>query len=776
MLQGSQVRAAVAAPARTAALAQLESLLPELREDFARLAGLAAAVTGAAVGCVTLVLPGRVVVAAATDRSVPPQADVPDEASACAHVVAGGEPLVVPDCAADERFGAAPAVRCGDVRFYAGAPLRDAGGHVLGTLCVLDPSPRPQVDDRVAGHLAALAEQGSALLAQRLRRREQEAQRDVLEAVAAGRPLPQVLDRLARHVEALLGPGLLCSVLLLDEDGVTLRDGAGPNLPPAYRAAIDGVRAGEGVGSCGTAVHRRETVVVADIATDPKWAGFRDLAAEHGLASCTSLPVLGADGTVLGTFALYRREAGEAGAPDAATVDSFRDLTRVAVERDRSRRELTRLATRDTVTGLLNRAAFFAAAGDVLARAPAAGTVHALLSCDVDHFKAVNDSLGHTAGDLYLAAVADALGTALRPRDVVCRFAGDGFAVLVPDVPPATARVVAERVTACFTRPVRVPGHTIELSASVGLSTTELSGTADLDVLLRDADLAMRHAKRSGRARVQACDGALRARASARLRLDLALRQAVGTDALHLVYQPEVDTVTGELVGFEALLRWTSPGLGTVSPADFIPVAEENGLIVEIGRRVLLDACRQLASWRAGHPATRGVTMWVNVSPHQLADPGFVATVTDALDATGLPGAALGLEITETAVMADPEAARATLTRLRRLGVRVALDDFGTGYSSLAVLKSLPVDVVKVDRSFVRGLGQDLSDTRLVAAIVSMAHALDLSVVAEGVEEEGQHAVLRELGCEVSQGYLFGRPVPAADLGPVLAAGSPVAR
>ena len=760
MLTDPQVRAAVASPHRLAAVTALEGDLAGLRDDVAPLARLAAALAGTALGCVTLVAPDRTVVVASTGPAAEGSHVVPDEASMCAHVVAARRPLVVGDCRDDARFAAGVFATAG-LRFYAGAPLVGPTGQVVGAVCVMDPDPRADVDAALLDALTDLARQGSLLLEQRRRRLEQRAQADVLEAVAAGQPLSGVLDRLARHVEALVSPGLLCSVLLLDDDGVTLRDGAGPSLPPAYRRAIDGLRAGEGVGSCGTAVHRRQDVVVTDIATDPSWADFRDLAARHDLASCASSPVLAGDGTVLGTFAIYRRTGvGDIGPEDSAILADFRDLTRVALAGDRSRRALIRLATRDTVTGLLNRAAFLDAAAAVLTRPPTAGRTHAVLFCDMDHFKLVNDSLGHAAGDAFLVEAAGVLRGAVRPVDLVCRFAGDAFTIVLPDVPPDAARAVAERVAAGFAAPMQIPGHTVDLSISVGLATSELSRTRDLNALLRDADLAMHDAKRAGRARVRVCDGDLQDRAARDLELRLALRRAIGTDQLRLDYQPEVDARTGRLVGFEALLRWTRPGVGPVTPAEFIPVAEDSGLIVDLGRHVLHAACRQAARWRERYPAAR-VTTWVNVSPLQLADPGFVRTVTEALALAGLPGTALGLEITESAVMADPGTARATLSSLRRTGVRVAIDDFGTGYSSLSTLRTLPVDVLKVDRSFVSGLGRDDSDTRIVTAIVSMAHALGLSVVAEGVETAPQRDAIRAIGCETAQGYLFGRPVPA---------------
>ncbi|WP_337062251.1 EAL domain-containing protein [Kineococcus sp. G2] len=766
------LRAAVADPARLAAVDAC-GLLGVHDADLQGVVDHVAGVLRVPVAALELVRPGRQWFPA--ERGLRTSgAEVPDELSPGAHVVATGAPLSVADARGHPVFRHHPFAAHGAVRSYLGVPLVDEDGSALGALSVADRHPRrfTAADREVLRSQAHLVR---ALLA--LRRRADaherdalllEAQRDVLEAVVAGHRLPAVLERLARHVEVLVGPDVLCSVLLAADDGTTMRDGAGPSLPAAYRAAVDGMPVAEGVGSCGTALHRREPVVTDDIATAAEWSGYRALAAEHGLAACTSLPVLGEDGTALGTFALYSRRPGAV--PVDGVVPALRDLTRVVIECDRSARELTRLATRDTVTGLLNRTAFLERARRVLAEPPAPGAVHAVLLSDVDRFKTVNDSLGHSAGDGYLLAAADALRAVLGPRDLACRFAGDAFTVVLPHVVPGAALEAAERVAACFALPVHVPGHVVRLSASTGLTTTELSGTGDLDFLLGDADEAMHVAKRAGRARVRVYDAELRQRSAVRRGLSLALRDAVGTDQFEVHYQPEVETASGRLAGFEALLRWTRPGVGPVPPSEFVPVAEGEGLIGELGRWVLESACRQMARWRAEHPSARDLRVWVNVSPHQLGDEGFADTVVAALTGAGLPATALGLEITESALMVDEAAACSILGRLRGLGVRVAVDDFGTGYSSLSTLRTLPVDVVKIDRSFTSRLGDGPGDVRIVDAIVAVGHALGLSVVAEGVEHAHQHDVLQVLDCDLVQGYLFGRPAPAERFGQVLAA------
>jgi diguanylate cyclase (GGDEF)-like protein len=489
----------------------------------------------------------------------------------------------------------------------------------------------------------------------------------------------------------------------------------------------------------------------------------REVTSAYGLQACASLPVLDSAGAPLGTFALYRSQPGRPSAYEWAVLRDFSDLTRVVIEHSRARDDLTRLATQDPVTGLANRSAFLTEATALLARRPREGSEHVLLMCDVDQFKLVNASLGHSAGDTYLRAAGEALRERLRPDDLVSRFTGNAFTVLAADVPLGDGAELAERARGAFTVPVQVAGHDLRMSASVGAAVTGTSGGA-LDGLLVDADLAMRAAKVAGRDRARVCDADLRAQDRSRTDLVLALRSAIELGETSVVYQPEFDVRSGELVGLEALCRWDRPGQGPVSPAEFIPLAEQAGLIGALGRQVLATAAADLAGWRETNPAARAVTMWVNVSAHQINDPSLPDDIAELLSRHHLPGAGLGLEVTESAVRTDAQATLAGLHRLRRLGVRVAIDDFGTGYSSLSALKALPVDLLKIDRSFVSGLPHDGSDRQIVTAVVAMAHALGLSVVAEGVETADQLRTLEELGCATAQGFLLGRPQPAAHI------------
>ena len=753
----ADVERAVADPGRVAAVTRGRRHLAALSGDLDALARLAARVMGTRFGAVQLVAPGQQDAVGVSDRCGPPRSEVPDTHVQCAHVVTRRAPLVVPDSLAEPRFLDHPLVREGLLRFYAGAPVVDADGCVLGTVCVIDPVPRADVTDEQLAGLTDVAREASTLLQSRLRQAEQSAQRRVLAALAAGGPMPAVLDLLAREVEGLVATDVMCSVLLLDPDDGTLHDVAGPSLPPLYRAALDGLVPGEGQGTCGAAVYRREAVVAKD-RSDPTWASVREVTARHGLQACASLPVLAATGDPLGTFALYRRVPGAPTAYEWDVLRDFSDLTRVVIEHSRALETLTRLATQDAVTGLSNRASFLTSAAARLAQPPRSDTEHVLLMCDVDQFKLVNASLGHGAGDIDLRAAGRALRSRLRPGDVISRFTGNTFAVLAADVPVGEAGELAHRVRAAFAVPVRVAGHDVRLSASVGAATTGTSGDA-LDGLLVDADLAMRAAKTAGRDRTRVCDSELREQDRSRTDLVLALRRAVAAGDTHVVYQPELDVASGELVGLEALCRWDLPGVGAVSPAVFIPLAEQAGLIGVLGERVLATVIADLAAWRETCPtAARTLTVWVNVSAHQLNDPGLPDVIAALLRRHHLPAAGLGLEVTESAVRTDAETTLAALDDLRRLGVRIAIDDFGTGYSSLSALKALPVDALKIDRSFVAGLPHDRSDRQIVTAIIAMANALGLSVIAEGVENREQLGALAELDCGTAQGFLLGYP------------------
>ena len=424
--------------------------------------------------------------------------------------------------------------------------------------------------------------------------------------------------------------------------------------------------------------------------------------------------------------------------------------------------QLAHQAFHDSLTGLANRVLFRERAERALVRAAHAShgaAEHvAVVFLDLDDFKSVNDSLGHAEGDRLLEAVAARLLKATRGCDTVARLGGDEFAVLLDGMAAAEdAAAVVERIAASLRVPVTLAAKEVTVTCSLGLAHARAGEGPD--ELLRNADVAMYRAKAAGKSRHAVFEPSMHAAVLERVELEADLRRAVPGGELALVYQPLVELHTGRLTGFEALVRWHHPTRGLVGPATFIPLAEDTGLIVEIGRWVLRTACEQLVRWRAVGAVDAGATVSVNVSGRQIDSPGFVEEVRATLHAAGLPPASLTLEITESVIMREPDATLARLHALKALGVSLAIDDFGTGYSSLSYLQRFPVDSLKIDKSFVDGVARGGSEAALARTIVALAEMLRIRSVAEGIERDDQRAQLAALGCQVGQGYLFAKPL-----------------
>jgi diguanylate cyclase (GGDEF)-like protein/PAS domain S-box-containing protein len=425
-------------------------------------------------------------------------------------------------------------------------------------------------------------------------------------------------------------------------------------------------------------------------------------------------------------------------------------------ERKRAEQTLAHQAFHDGLTGLANRALFADRLEQALRHNARRGDTTAVVFIDLDGFKQINDTLGHQVGDVLLQEVGARLSSTIRAGDTLARLGGDEFAILVEQITgPDAARSAGDRVLAALSGPVRAGNQVLTVSGSVGVAVSGVDATGDS--LVRDADIAMYAAKSAGRGRVVVFDPSMRAAVVERRELERELQGALAGDQLRLVYQPVVELAGSTVVGFEALLRWNSPTLGPVSPDRFVPVAEDLDLIGGIGAWVLREACATAAGWRA-LAGGRDLTMAVNVSAVQLASPGLVGQITDALVASGLPASALVLEVTETALVRDPDAAAERLAALRALGVRLALDDFGTGYSSLSYLRQFTVDVLKIDRSFIATIqGAELPP--IVRGLIDLGRTLDLEIVAEGVETELQRRQLDGARCDRAQGYLFAAPL-----------------
>ena len=521
-------------------------------------------------------------------------------------------------------------------------------------------------------------------------------------------------------------------------------------------------------------------VVYDDVATDFRWASARDVLLEHGLRACWALR-LDAPGTggLLGAIAVYVPEARAPEPDELLLLERATHLASIAVERADFEATLEHEALHDKLTGLPNRSLLLDRIEQAIARSRRLGTTVAVLFIDLDDFKVINDSLGHAAGDRLLQQVGSRFHRPLRAGDTVGRFGGDEFLLVCEDVDgEAGAAAVATRLAMELEPPFELDDTTVFVRASVGIalaggdapSQLEPPTAADLahvaESLVRNADAAMYRAKERGRSRYEIFEEDLHRQVVRRLDLERELHQAVAEDQLVVHYQPLIDLRTGVITAVEALVRWDRPGHGLVSPAEFIPAAEDIGLIVPLGEAVLEKAAHQAVAWSAIAP---DLTMMVNLSVRQLADERFLERVARVLDASGLPAGRLCFEVTESALAAGLGLVE-TLRQLCDMSVGFAIDDFGTGYATLDYVRRFPMaNHLKIDQSFVAGLDRPGSpDRAIISAAIVLGQSLGFTVVAEGVETESQLAVLRELDCDVVQGYLFSRPAPADEIAALL--------
>lgn len=448
-------------------------------------------------------------------------------------------------------------------------------------------------------------------------------------------------------------------------------------------------------------------------------------------------------------------------------------------ERKRAEQQIHQLAYYDALTGLPNRQQFHRHAERVLRRSRRDGRQFALIFLDLDEFKYINDTLGHNAGDELLCKIADYLEESIRATDILgkatpeddlnaalSRLGGDEFTILLPGLNEAeVAAKVAERLLEKLRSPTQIQGKEFFVTGSMGIALYPADGDS-IDVLLKHADIAMYHAKQGGRNNYRFFAAHMDERVQMRLSMESKLKRALENDELDLHYQAKIEIATGRIVGVEALLRWQNAEMGNVPPSRFIPLAEETGIIVPIGDWVLQRACRQAAAWRRAGLAP--VSVAVNLSSHQLRRGGLVERVEQVLRATGLDARWLELELTESVIMENAEETVRVLNRLKEMGVVLSVDDFGTGYSSMSYLKRFPLDVIKIDKSFVNDITTDPNDAIIVKAIIALAHGLEVTSIAEGVETEEQLRFLRDHGCDQIQGYLVSRPVPAAQMATLL--------
>ena len=615
-------------------------------------------------------------------------------------------------------------------------------------------------------NLRLLADERRALRVSQRQAAETRARQRLLEALAAVQRMivdrasqQDILDQLVGGLAGLVGDAVV-GVRLLEPDGV-LRLIAAHGIERTTFESVEAGAASKGAG--GLAVTEDQLVVIEDY---PRHAAAIPALVELGVRIAAAAPIR-ANGMPIGSLVTASTRRGRTyDATELEALAAFAEHASLAVNDAARTRQMLHSAVHDALTGLPNRTLFSDRLSQRLLPSRRRRPPAAVLFIDIDGLKRINDSLGHPAGDAALIEIGQRLRTVVRPTDTVARLSGDEFTVLLDAVTSdEDAMELAQRLLAELRRPMELGGRMLALSASVGVRVARGGDSAD-DVL-RGADLAMYEAKANGRGGASLFHAELDRRAARRVELESDLRAVLDNGEFRVLYQPIVGLFDGRIRGVEALVRWDRGDRGLVSPAEFIPLAEETGLIVELGAWVLREACRDVVALGEGPDGPLIVT--VNLSARQLLEPDLQGMIASALVASGLEPERLMLEITESVLLRDTETVIDQLVALRRLGVRIAIDDFGTGYSSLSYLRRLPLDAVKIDRSFIERLAQDPRQAALVRAIVELGRALGLTTVAEGVESASQARRLIDLGCELAQGYFFGRPAPAADIARALA-------
>ena len=704
----------------------------------------------------------------------------------CSHTICEKDPLIVPDTQKDPRFRDNPFV-LGEphIRFYAGIKLV-VDGCAVGTLCVLDTEPHVFNESQLfqLEKLAELAnaeicrEEHAELSKQITEYQDQLEQTQkltrvrsaILEKVVNAESLHSVLFEIVEAIEGEY-PNKLCSILLLQEG--KLRQGAAPSLPEFYNDAIDGLIIGEGVGSCGNTAAINSPTVVEDISTHPYWAGFHELAAKAGLASCWSQPIRGANGNVIGTFAIYHSYKAIPTSEEVMLIEQFAHIASIAIERDIANDLIWKQANFDTLTGLPNRNLMLDHLNLAIKTANRENDKVAVLFLDLDNFKDINDTLGHDVGDELLKACAKRLEQSVRASDTVARLGGDEFVIILNSINSlSSVDGIIQKLLETIAEPFLIDVEQVHTSGSLGVTLypDDANNTKDL---LKYADQAMYKAKASGKNSYKYYTLDMHEAAVKRLSLLNDLRYAVKNNELFVEYQPITTLSNGQILKAEALLRWQHPKKGRIPPDEFIPLAEESGLIIEISDWVFDEVCRNVKYWQLHY--RRDLQISINTSPCQyFHQESNITNWLNKLLEINVSARSILLEVTENLLMKADEEVSKKLFQFRQAGVGIALDDFGTGYSSISYLKKFPTDFIKIDKSFVKTMTDVSNDKVLCEAIIIMAKKLGIKVVAEGIETQEQFEILKAMNCDYGQGYYIARPMGKVDFESLLKATSTV--
>ncbi|WP_182103491.1 bifunctional diguanylate cyclase/phosphodiesterase [Niallia taxi] len=586
-------------------------------------------------------------------------------------------------------------------------------------------------------------------------------QNKILKMIVDGTNYTTILDEIVSIVEKV-AKGSHCSVMIADKEQNKLYTASSPKLPSEFATFINGIPIGPKSGSCGTAAYFKQRIIVSDIAVDPLWEDYRDEALAHGLKACWSTPVFDSFNNVIGCFAIYHSKPNTPNPKYIKLIEEATYLTSLVIQRSMAEEKIQHLAYHDELTGLPNRRFFEEKLKAAIADfQPANNNQHlALLFMDLDRFKFINDTLGHHVGDILLKQFAERLNKCIQKRETVSRQGGDEFTVLLRNVTEEEVRKKAKKIIQILSSPFLIDGHEIFITPSIGIAMYPKDSENNV-TLIRNADIAMYEAKKEGRNNYQFYNEKFDFQSSDLFLLETELRKADISKHFKLHFQPIVDLKTNAATSAEALIRWQHPELGLISPEKFIKIAEDTGLIIPIGEWVLREVCQELKARQE-----RGLSPMnfsVNLSLRQFFDISFVSTVASILTEEGINPAYITLEITESMTM-DVEKATQILYQLKDLGVEISIDDFGTGYSSLQYLQKFPIDYLKIDKSFIQNIGENMDDCSIASTIIVMAHNLGLKVIAEGVETEEQVSVLKGMNCEKAQGYYYSKPLPLNEL------------